>query len=459
MRLIRVSCFYALILGLWSVGPAAGAKGQQPAGQPDQALRQRQRAYADLERTWRQILREAEPRREAPPNPYRPGGSEWGEGTDSTEREGASRKDAANRLQRLAPGYKKLAENQGTDADSRRLAAAAQRRLGNIQSRLGHPAEALAEYQQCVRTLQEVAGHRAATARDLYAEAAVLFDIGAESRRDARAKATRRSNFVAVREAEFRALAAFRETLEVLTKAALLPAAGADKAAAGDAREAMEAYAEAQGTVLEQILSGQALNELLQDIDNAKPHRPDRQSAPLNGRLLANANLVVAALPPKNDLGYYEVLRAPDKLAWPPALNTPATEEARKTIATVLARSVRGVQAGTPVDADGRKALNEAVESLQAHLKDVIADLSPAEYVESKRYLTRLSRAADALGKPGVLNRQKLPDFDNVADLVAHLTESDLRFLTAKKGDEGAYLALHLALWLGRDAIPPPAGR
>src|SRR5262249_33578931 len=147
-------------------------------------------------------------------------------------------------------------------------------------------------------------------------------------------------------------------------------------------------------------------------------------------------------------------------LAWPPGLNLPAGADGRKAFGKLLARSVRQVQGGKPLDADGRKALDDAVQALQTHLRAVVGDLKPAEYVEGKHYVTRLTRAVEALGKPGIFQPRKPPTgCDNVTDLVAHLVLSDLRFRPAKKGGEGAYLALHMALRIYRDAVVPPAGR
>ena len=68
--------------------------------------------------------------------------------------------------------------------------------------------------------------------------------------------------------------------------------------------------------------------------------------------------------------------------------------------------------------------------------------MSPAQYIEAKRYLNQLSAAIKALSDPKVanyFNNRWNAKGKNVAELVSHMKREGLAFVPATPGDEAAY--------------------
>ena len=92
-------------------------------------------------------------------------------------------------------------------------------------------------------------------------------------------------------------------------------------------------------------------------------------------------------------------------------------------------------------------------------LTDNINEMTPAQYIEAKRFLNQVNEALTALGSPDVAKYFN-GDYDakgmSLGELVRHMTKNELLFAPALEGDEIAYLALHHALVLYLHVVKAP---
>jgi hypothetical protein len=111
------------------------------------------------------------------------------------------------------------------------------------------------------------------------------------------------------------------------------------------------------------------------------------------------------------------------------------------------------------VSADTLKGAQDGARKLHAHLAEQVGDLSPSQYIESKRFLLRIDRALKVLGHPDTVDDfSGRHDFrgKTAGELVEHVMTNKLQFEPALGGDELAYLAVYHALVLHRDRLAGP---
>jgi hypothetical protein len=147
--------------------------------------------------------------------------------------------------------------------------------------------------------------------------------------------------------------------------------------------------------------------------------------------------------------------------SWPAALAGAAHAPDRGMMEKLVPTAVRQVQSGRP-SAETARQMQQALSNMHGRLQAQVAELTPGQYVEARRFLTQLGDAARALQHPsvsGLLSRQVAPQGPTLADLVRSMSAQGLRFGPALPGDEGAYHALYAAMLAptqGR-AAPVPA--
>jgi len=191
------------------------------------------------------------------------------------------------------------------------------------------------------------------------------------------------------------------------------------------------------------IWSGEALNELLRSAI-----RSGRLSAgpgiPLDESTLRQINLT-----DKASRGNVGLLKDGGKLNWPLVLQNPPFDETRKELGVKLKNAVDQLKELKKVEPRVLRDADALFKTLTDKLNDSADDLSPAQYIEAKRYLNQVGQAIRALQDPRAANY-----FDNtwnakgdtVARLVDHLRKEGLEFAPATSGDEAAYRALYDAL-------------
>ncbi len=196
------------------------------------------------------------------------------------------------------------------------------------------------------------------------------------------------------------------------------------------------------------------LNDRLRELRGAA--RPD---VPVDARLLRRLNVTRAG--GRGDLA---LLLRDARPGWPPALRAPAYAAERARVEALLPAGARRARAGEGA-AESARDLKRSVDSLLGTLRDRINDVSPAEYVEARRFLDRLKGAAEALRGADV--RRELAAADGlskgvktVAGLAAYLDRERLALTPPLPGDEEAYreLARAVSAYATKEPVRP-AGR
>jgi hypothetical protein len=192
------------------------------------------------------------------------------------------------------------------------------------------------------------------------------------------------------------------------------------------------------------IWSGRALNTLLQSI-LAAPRASGRSLIPLDAEVLRGINLNTGTT--RGSLG---LLKEGGKLAWPLPLLAATFDEARKRFDNNVQQVARGLETGEGPTPAQLRELNADFSTLSDLLLGQVRDLSPTEYIGSRRFLNRLRQTLQALADPALVRAAatRLPSsVTTVTDLVDHLRRNGLRFAPAvAPGDEPAYMALYFAL-------------
>jgi hypothetical protein len=190
-----------------------------------------------------------------------------------------------------------------------------------------------------------------------------------------------------------------------------------------------------------EIFSGRALNDLLRSIKtNGSLSRGPNIT--LEEDTLKNINLGVP-----NSRGNVGMLRR-ERLDWPLPLQDPQFDEMRKKLSTKLAVAVTELK-GNDLQPSTVKDVNAYYRALTEKLNNSADELSPSQYIESKRFLNQLGDAVRVLSEPkaaNFFNNTWTARGKNVAELVDHMKREGLQFAPATPGDEAAYASLYQAL-------------
>jgi hypothetical protein len=192
-----------------------------------------------------------------------------------------------------------------------------------------------------------------------------------------------------------------------------------------------------------EVLSGQALNDLLADI--AKTDQPAARgpAATIDKEMLRHINWTSG-----RGTGTAALLKNDGRLTWPSALLDEGAKADRELIDS-LARAAMGQAQAGGVDAGTLRQLAAGSRRLRQKLTADVADLSARQYIDAARFIGQLGDAIRVLGRPDAgdyMSRNGAAEGKDVAELVRNMTGKGLRFAPATPGDEPAYLALHRAL-------------
>jgi hypothetical protein len=189
------------------------------------------------------------------------------------------------------------------------------------------------------------------------------------------------------------------------------------------------------------ILSGQALNDILADVAKTDEGAARGPVATLDNDLLQHINVT------SGKGGSAGLLKKDGRLTWPTALLADGFKTDRELIGELIPQARRDALSGR-VDAGAVKELAAVTERMRQRLKADMSDLAAKQYIEAGRFLAQLDDAVRVLGRPDAqsfISRQNAEGKD-VVELARYMTQQGLRFAPAGPGDEGAYAALHRAL-------------
>ncbi len=199
-----------------------------------------------------------------------------------------------------------------------------------------------------------------------------------------------------------------------------------------------------------EILSGQALNAASKAIQNQWRQGTRGPRINLDESVAAALNVT-----PRAGRGDASLIVRKGLLVWPVVLQGEAHAADRKQVEQDLARAAKQARSGTvdsTVTVDLRDTLSQMSSRLEQQLTDdQSGELTPARYIEARRFLKRLQDTEAALEEKDLRGyieaAAAMRDHGgSVAELVRYLDEHRLRIAPAWPGDEPAYLKLNEAL-------------
>jgi hypothetical protein len=212
------------------------------------------------------------------------------------------------------------------------------------------------------------------------------------------------------------------------------------------------------GPALSEILSGRALNTLLQDLVRQSPGAT-APATPLNQQLLERINVTPCGT---STVGVLKSVRDTGTLSWPLPLRGAAYEDETGELDDLADEAVSAVQDGDQPDADALGDMLEDVGVLRDKVSRNRDALTPSEEVQAKRFLGELEAALRALQQPHAapaLSGELAAEGRTVPELSRFMAANGLVFSPAVAGDEAAYQALYDALVAYRDALQGPGSR
>jgi hypothetical protein len=193
------------------------------------------------------------------------------------------------------------------------------------------------------------------------------------------------------------------------------------------------------------IWSGKVLNVLYQSVLTS-PRPLDGPTIPVDGNVLRGINLNT-----KTTRGSLGLLKDGGKLDWPGTLQDAPYDEPRNSFTKHFDVVARGLESGSGAPSRAQiKQLNEDLLSLSGLLDGQVKDLSPSDYIGSRRFLNQLKDTLKALSDPGLVRNSATrlpPTIRSIPELVGYLRNNGLAFAPAiATGDEPAYTTLYSAL-------------
>jgi hypothetical protein len=208
-----------------------------------------------------------------------------------------------------------------------------------------------------------------------------------------------------------------------------------------DWRRQQREYAARNNATLVTITSGDVLNTLLTHSGKVQSMGIYGPKIPVDQSILKDIN--IASLTTGGTAG---MLKNGGKLDWPLPLQDDAYMQPRSQVDKLLQEAVEQAQKYNKVDRSVQADLEQARQKMENTVNDRVADLTPDQFILSKRYLRELKDNLKILADPNVarfFGSAGEVEGDTVADLVANMTAKGQKFGPAVRGAESSYMSLY----------------
>jgi hypothetical protein len=198
------------------------------------------------------------------------------------------------------------------------------------------------------------------------------------------------------------------------------------------------------GMPLSEVLSGYALNTLLDDLKKRGNWGGKDPYGPIDPELLRQIN--VTSQSNGGNVGALKPVKEGAPLAWPLVLRAAAYQDELRRINQRAAEAVKLVQNAGQVDPGTLNDMKDDVRRLRSKVGAHIDDLTPAQSIEANRFLNQLDDAVRGLAQPDVaayFTDKFAAKGKTVPELVQYMAQKGLKFAPATGGDEAAYSALY----------------
>jgi hypothetical protein len=192
------------------------------------------------------------------------------------------------------------------------------------------------------------------------------------------------------------------------------------------------------------IWSGWALNVLLRSILGS-PAPTKGPHISLEPEIVRGLNLTDGAT-----RGSLAMTRDEGRVDWTESLQESAFDELRGRFGTAYNQALEAVGYGKTPEVATLRELRSILRDMGEKLNDLVHDLPPSRFIESRRLLNNLGHTVRGLSNPRLVkaaNQGWWKNIRTVADLVAHCLQNGLEFGPAvAPADFPAYMAAYFAL-------------
>jgi hypothetical protein len=205
------------------------------------------------------------------------------------------------------------------------------------------------------------------------------------------------------------------------------------------------------------IWSGKALNTIFNSIQKTEATtRLKGASVPISEEILRHLNLTTGTA-----AGSVGIFKNGADLAWPMVLRGPEFKSPRDNINRIAPEAVRQASSGS-LEPDTYKKFKNAISDLGEIINNMAADLSPGDYIQSKRFANNLDEGLKNLSEPNsvnYLNGRWSAKGGTVGALIDHMTSNGLRFAPAVEGDRPSYTSFYNQLIIYDSSLRDIAGK
>lgn len=192
------------------------------------------------------------------------------------------------------------------------------------------------------------------------------------------------------------------------------------------------------------ITSGRTLNILLDHSMKLQNQGLYGPKIPLDPAILKDINI---ASPTTG--GNAGLLKDGGKLEWPLPLLDDAYNKDRNKLDKLLKDAVAQAERYGKVERKTQYDLIQTRNHLDNQVISRVKDITPTEYIQSRRYLRELKENLKVLDDPNLGNyftKKWTPQGDTVAELINNMSQKGLKFAEAARGSEASYMALYNAM-------------
>jgi hypothetical protein len=195
---------------------------------------------------------------------------------------------------------------------------------------------------------------------------------------------------------------------------------------------------------LQDIWSARTLNVLLRHLIAQQGRGEKGPNVALTEDLMRSINLT-----PGDSRANLGLLKNGGELQWPLVLQDADFKDAREGLNKRIAQAVQILKFNKTLPPGVVDDMRRDLDVLNNQLLVSVNTISPAQYIEAKRYLNLLGDAVRALSDPKVanyFNQNWIPQAKTVGELVKFMADNGLQFAPATPDDKPAYRALYHAL-------------
>jgi hypothetical protein len=177
----------------------------------------------------------------------------------------------------------------------------------------------------------------------------------------------------------------------------------------------------------------------------ASPTPTRGPTIPLDANIVKGLNLTCSST--RSNLA---LAKDEGKIEWTDALQEKPFDESRDRFSKNFEKAIKSANYGEAPERALVLELRDDLKRLDSKLEDMVRDLPPSRYIESRRLLNHLNDNIKGLSDSRVLkscNQSWKKNVRTVSELVDHCMKNGLEFgAAAASGDEPAYIAAYYSI-------------